>query len=176
MKNQVKFLCITFLILFSLPLFSQTYQNYVELPQDPNTPPISNRVKYDAFDLNGNPIQRTQKIAVVYVDFLDGRNYQNGGGEFGNQPLSSQDLQNQPGINLDAVAEIGLTTQYSPYEVITPNNTSLYFNPAKYTWTDRYKMFFSTDGSYIDNAHPDYYTHNPIPQCFFRLKTDQFFA
>lgn len=147
MKNQVKFLCIAVILLSSVSLFSQN---------------LNNRSNYDAFDANGNPIQRTKEIAIVFVDFADGRWYDNGESK---QPLNYQQLENVQ--CLDAVAEIGLEStpglNYFPYKV-THDNTDLYFHPAKYTWQDRYKMYFSTDGSYNFNAHPDYSTHYPFPE------------
>ncbi len=148
MKNQVKLSGLLFLIFLSLQVYSQD-----EYPCNYHTP-FNNRTNYDAFDENGNPMLRTKTVAVVYVDFLDGRSN-------GNQPLTYQDLQNQPNINLDAVAEIGLKFDWSPYQVENPDpqHPYLYFHPAKYTYEDRLNMFFSKNYFYQGNKHPDCGTH-----------------
>jgi len=112
------------------------------------------RQEYDAIDGPGHPIYRTDTVAIVYLDFLDGRDFSDGITR--KQPLYTSQLAFVE--NLDAVGEIGLTYEQSPY----PVNLGLYINASKYKWLDRWNMFFSIDGTYRGAAHPDYITHHAI--------------
>ncbi|MBS1495122.1 MAG: hypothetical protein JST55_16570, partial [Bacteroidetes bacterium] len=97
---------------------------------------------------------QTIQLAVIYFDFPDGRRSDNG-----EQPIYTSDLQYVP--NFDAAGEIGLTNDLSPY-VVSGNSHTLYTNAAKYSWQDRYNMFFDITNTYQGSAHPDYQTHNSM--------------
>lgn len=114
------------------------------------------RTEYDAFNPDGTAKIRNQQVAIVYVDFPDGRCME---GNIRKQPTTISQLSQV--VNKDAVGEIGLTHSWSPFPVVA-GNTTLYINPCKYKWEDRWNMFFSTGGVYVGSTHPDYPTHYSI--------------
>lgn len=78
-----------------------------------------------------------ETLAVVYVDFPDGR--VNGTEQvFHNEQLDEI-------ANLDAVAELGIDSIENDLKKV----------PAKYTYFDRWDMYFSED-TYYGQVHPDY--------------------
>lgn len=85
---------------------------------------------------------RNVEIAILYVDFPDGR--VNGTV----QPL--YDYQLAEVADTDAVAEIG---------TIVNQNGDTVLKCAKYTYFDRWNMFFDSLGNYIYDAHPDWQSH-----------------
>lgn len=91
---------------------------------------------------------KNEKVAIVYIDFPDGRWNDNG---VMKQPYTTSELALVP--NKDAAGEVGLTFDASPFPV-----GGLYMNASKYSWYDRWNMFFSQT-EYYDNSHPDWATH-----------------
>ncbi|MCX6164462.1 MAG: hypothetical protein NTU73_06310, partial [Ignavibacteriae bacterium] len=92
------------------------------------------------------------KVIIVFVDFPDGR-YINGNDTL--QPLDTAQLKLV--LHKDAAGEVGLSTEFNNFYVgenpIT--HLDLYMKPAKYSWHDRWQMYFSKDGSYNGMVHPD---------------------
>ncbi len=95
----------------------------------------------------------TAQVVVVYVDFPDGRYLDRN--NVLKQPLDLSQLSLV--LNKDAAGEVGLSTDYNQFYVgfNTTTQQDLYMKPAKYTWNDRWNMFFSNNGSYNGNVHPD---------------------
>jgi hypothetical protein len=91
-----------------------------------------------------------EKLAIVYIDFPDGRWDDNG---VLKQPYYTKDLESI--TNPGASAEVGLTFDESPYPV---GNNGLHMNASKYSWHDRWDLYFS-EGIYNNEAHPDWSTH-----------------
>lgn len=94
----------------------------------------------------GNQI--TLPVAIVYVDFPDGR--LNGNDQIFTTS-QMMDLLNQSGGMLDAVAELGIDSIDGTRK----------FRPAKYTYFDRWEMFFST-GTYFGDVHPDFNVYGDL--------------
>ncbi|MDQ3021131.1 MAG: T9SS type A sorting domain-containing protein [Bacteroidota bacterium] len=92
---------------------------------------------------------RIGKFAVVYVDFPDGR-YINGNDTL--QPFYDWQLEwvNSHGV-LDAAGEMGLVLE--PTNIPAGNK---YVKASKYTYYDRWNMFFDSLGVYNGTAHPDW--------------------
>jgi M6 family metalloprotease-like protein len=107
--------------------------------------------KYQRAGWGGN---KTAPVVIVYIDFPDGRYNDNG---ILKQPLNSSQLERVR--NKDAAGEVGLTTVSNDNYVGNLNGNDLYINAAKYTYHDRWQMFFSSNGSYNETAHPDWSTH-----------------
>ncbi len=91
---------------------------------------------------------RTGPIAVVYVDFPDGR-YMDDNGVL-KQPMEDSELDLV--ANKDAVGEMGVIKVNGQYQL----------KAAKYTLQDRWNMLFDRDGIYQGKAHPDYDSHGDL--------------
>jgi len=103
----------------------------------------------------------TAQVVVVYVDFPDGR-YLDNNNEL-KQPLNLSQLSLV--TNKDAAGEVGLSNEYNQFYVVGFNTTTqqdLYLKPVKYTWNDRWNMFFSSNGSYNGTVHPDYSSNGDL--------------
>ncbi|MCX6159580.1 MAG: T9SS type A sorting domain-containing protein [Ignavibacteriae bacterium] len=87
------------------------------------------------------------KLAVIFVDFPDGR--VNGVEQVFNNSQLSQIVPNNG--NIDAVSELGIDSINGVMTLI----------PAKYTYYDRWNLLFST-GTYLGNQHPDYNSHSAV--------------
>lgn len=90
-----------------------------------------------------------RKVAVVYVDFPDGR-FDDHGTLI--QPKNNTELGYVQ--NLDAVGEAGVITSSTPF----PIGGGKYVQAAKYTRNDRWNMWFS-QGVYYETEHPDWASH-----------------
>jgi hypothetical protein len=145
-KNIMKKFKIIIMLCFLLPLYltAQESGNDIIIPQ--NYVP---RAEYDAFDQSGMGILRNQEVAIVYVDFPDGRYLENG---VLVQPTTISHLLMVQ--NIDAVGEVGLTFEPNEYFQVGP----YYINPCKYSYSDRWNMFFS-ENYFTGDKHPDYSTH-----------------
>lgn len=97
--------------------------------------------------------QRTVNLAIVYIDFPDGRWVDQN--SIRRQPYTTEELQMVS--NRDAAGEVGLTFDSSPF----PVGNNLYVNASKYERTNRWNMFFS-EGIYYNEAHPDFFTHSAL--------------
>ncbi|MBE2254730.1 MAG: T9SS type A sorting domain-containing protein [Ignavibacteria bacterium] len=98
---------------------------------------------------NGFGEVRTTSLAIVYVDFPDGRYLDNG---VLKQPLTNSDLVNIQ--NFDAAAEVGLVNYQTPF----PVGNNKFIQAAKYKWKDRWNAMFSQN-IYYGSAHPDWASH-----------------
>ena len=130
-----KLLLLLFSLTLILPIYSQDNSFPIcgtnELPwvtQEELNKPFYLRQGFGSFD--------TIEIAVVFVDFPDGRF--NGEQVFFDQQISSV-------TQKDAIAELG----------VERNLIDTHLVAAKYTYLDRWNMIFST-GVYNGNIHPDY--------------------
>lgn len=142
MKKIFSFLLISF---FSFSLsFSQVDNSVCGSTSFPWIDSISNIPFYlrpgfgDTINFN---------IAIIFVDFPDGR--VNGTEQVFDINQLIQIVPN--GGNLDAVAELGIDSSNGIWNYV----------PAKYTYSDRWNMIFST-GYYYGNVHPDYHSHRSI--------------
>jgi len=88
---------------------------------------------------------RTGKLAVVYVDFPDGRWNDNG---VLRQPYTNQQLDSVP--NKDAAGEVG---------VIKNTSGQFEMQASKYSYYDRWNLLFDSLGVYNGTAHPDFLSH-----------------
>ena len=88
---------------------------------------------------------RKGNLAVVYVDFPDGRWNDNG---FLRQPFTNEQLALVS--NKDAAAEVG---------VIKNANGQFELKASKYSYYDRWNMLFDSLGLYYGTAHPDNNSH-----------------
>ncbi len=135
MKKVINFVIIA-LMLQILVLKESYAQNPTPCLTDMSQFPVDTIPNYlkswwDAPSRNGY-------IAIVYVDFPDGRTPQ------GDQPLTNQQLATVP--NKEAAGEVGII-----------HNGSVFTTEAsKYDWNNRWDMYFTNDGSYTGSAHPDY--------------------
>lgn len=122
-----------FIVLFVLIVTNFSYSQIFECGTDQSTlPSVEPAYLKDTWS-----IQKRIKIAILYVDFPDGRI--NGT----DQPFYTSQLSQ---INdTDAAAEVGL-------EVIGSDTVPVC---AKYTYFNRWDMFFDSLGNYIGTAHPD---------------------
>ena len=151
--KQFNILFSFFLLIFSQAFSQDWYNDFIK---GPNYIP---RPIYDAFNSNGQPFVRTKQIALVFVDFPDGR-YN------GNQPLTVEEMAQVE--HHDAIAEAGLTTTITPWFVTQHPVTyeNLYETPCKYKWEDRWKAFFY-EGIHTGTEHPDYLTDFGIDKSKF---------
>ncbi len=92
---------------------------------------------------------RTTSLAIVYIDFPDGRYLDNG---ILKQPLTNSELANVQ--NFDAAGEVGVVNFTTPF----PVGNNKFVQAAKYKWKDRWNAMFS-QGIYYGNAHPDWASH-----------------
>ena len=83
-------------------------------------------------------------IAIVFVDFPDGRYEENG---VLKQPYTDSQLDSV--LHPDASGEAG----------VVKNNGVFSLKALKYDWYDRWNMYFDTSGVYYGSANPDFLSH-----------------
>lgn len=98
-------------------------------------------------------LNQTYNLAIVFVDFNDGRLPN------GQSPMTGNDLQNV--ANIDAVGGFGYRKRLNG----EPNPNLWIPVVNKYKWMDYWRMYFSRGGAFKDNdatgyhPHPDYRDH-----------------
>ena len=141
---------IIFFTILLIIFLSLTIENsYSQITGECLTTQLLHQSDHDsipAYLQNGWNQQKTVPLAVVYFDFPDGRFNSNG---VSKQPFLTSELSTV--ANFDAVGEIGLTFDNSPYYV----SNNLYTNAAKYNRSDRWNMLFDSPGVYYGTANPD---------------------
>jgi hypothetical protein len=139
----------------SIILFSFLFLSAIHVSaQDTATCGVNEEI-LDSLELNipfylrpGFGSQITLPVVIVYVDFPDGR--LNGTDQIFSYS-QMLDLLNQSGGMIDAAAELGIDSLDGTRK----------FKPAKYTYFDRWEMFFST-GTYYGDVHPDYNVYGDL--------------
>ncbi|MEI7483359.1 MAG: hypothetical protein WCK13_01500 [Ignavibacteriota bacterium] len=147
-----KFITHIFLILLFSPilLFAQQEVYYNDFIKGANYIP---RQDYDAFNQDGSTKNRSSEVVVVYLDFPDGRVP----GTNSKIPETYEELQaikNYYG-NYDAVGELGQINTTTPIKI----SQNYYAKLFKYSYANRWNMFFSENKFYKADKHPDYETH-----------------
>jgi hypothetical protein len=152
MKTKILVLFVGLIFFLSLRAFSQDNGGCLFPLYFNEDPPTDSLPEYMSPDW-GMP--KEYPLVVAFFDFPDGRWNDNG---VLKQPLTNAQLSQVP--NLDAAAEVGLTFEENPGYYV---DEGLYTNASKYTWYNRWDLYFS-QGTYYGDAHPDYETHNHLPQ------------